>query len=67
MHVLLEVKYHIPEDYADRFVQNVKDADALVRSTVKQAAVAETARTTAEKSIDRPPRRWKTICIAARS
>jgi modulator of FtsH protease HflK len=48
MHMRLEVKYHVPEDDADRFVQNVKDAEALVRSVVKQAAVAETARTTAD-------------------
>lgn len=47
MHALFEVQYQIPEINAKDCVQNVKDPVELVRSVVKQAAVAETARTTA--------------------
>jgi membrane protease subunit HflK len=48
MHAQFEVQYRIPDAKADEYVRQVRDHANLVRSVVKQAAVAEAARTPAE-------------------
>lgn len=44
MHASFKVQYKIPEVGAKEYVSNVKDEEALLRSVIKQAAVAEAAR-----------------------
>lgn len=48
MHALFKIQYKIPPNKAKDYVRNVVDRQQLVASVIKQAAVAEAARTTAE-------------------
>lgn len=48
MHASFRVQYKVPETNAKEYVQNVRDDEELVRSVIRQAAVAEAARTPAE-------------------
>ncbi len=47
-HASFEVQYRIPEANANDFVRNVRDVERLMGSVIKQAAVAEAARTPAK-------------------
>ena len=48
MHASFRVQYRMPEATAIDYVRNVRNDEELVRSVIKQAAVAEAARTPAE-------------------
>ncbi len=48
MHASFKVQYKVPEASANDYVTNVRNEEELLHTVVKQAAVAEAARTTAE-------------------
>ena len=48
MHASFRVEYRVPESEAVNYVTNVRDDEALLRAVIKEAAVAEAARTTAD-------------------
>jgi regulator of protease activity HflC (stomatin/prohibitin superfamily) len=48
MHASFRVEYRVPESEALNYVTNVKNDEELLRAVIKEAAVAEAARTTAD-------------------
>ncbi len=48
MHASFRVQYKVPDTSANEYVRNVADDEKLVAAVIKQAAVAEAARTPAE-------------------